>query len=148
MDKKKLPSAKKPLSGMRPASKGRGKSATKRPRKVAEPYVSKFPPIDFEKINEIPEVSMTVRLDQMRTEGYFFDLKLPINMTFRKVIEKINERHGNSCHNIRIFLSDKKPLDNFIYRTFKELGIKPGENFTLYYEYEPAIHPLLEAGLV
>lgn len=149
---KKIPSAKKPSSSRsRPLSKGRGKSAGKKPKKVAEPFVSKYNLIDFEKAKEVPEITLTVKFDQVRTEGFFYDMKLPINMTLRKAMEKINEKHMNSCHNIRIFIlenSAKKYMDNLTYKTFKDLGIKPGDNLNLYYEYEPAIHPLLEAGLV
>lgn len=35
-----------------------------------------------------------------------------------------------------------------MYKTFKELGIKPGDSLNLFYEYEPIKHALLEAGLV
>jgi hypothetical protein len=139
---------KKAMSSSRPQSKG---GAVKRIRKPAEPFVSKYSPIDYDKIKEIPELPLTIRLDQ-GLSNFVFETKVPINMTLKKVMDIINEKHGGACHNIRIFLveknSNKKYMDVFTYYTFKELGIQPTENLTLYYEYEPAVHPLLEAGLV
>jgi hypothetical protein len=154
MDKKKTSSAKKSSSsrtGSRPASKNskpRNKSSKRNAKKV-DNFISKYPTIDYEKLLEVPEVSLTIKYDQNRSES--FDIKLPINFTLRKVKEKINERNGNSLHNIKIFLlenSVKKYMEIFSFHTFKQLGIKPGENINLFYEFEPAVHPLLEAGSV
>ncbi len=75
---------------------------------------------------------------------------MKINQTFRKVKEIINEHNGNALHQIRLFLienSVKRYIDNLTYQSFKQIGIQ-GDSLTLYYEYEPSIHPLLEAGQV
>jgi hypothetical protein len=139
----------KSTKGTRPISTKKGNSG-KRPKKAAEPYVNKYPPIDFNKLKEVPEISVSVKLDQGKADKAL-EFKIPITMTLRKVIEKINEKHCNSCSNIRVYLvenSQKKYMDVFTYKTFKELDITPGENLNLFYEYEPIKHPLLEAGLV
>ena len=124
-------------------------SANKSP--IIEQEISKYRAIDYEKLKEIPEITLTIKLDQSRMDGSTFEIKMGINLTIRKVLEKINERHCNSCKNIKIYLienSQKKYMDIVTYKTFEELGFKGGENLNFFYEYEPFKHPLLEAGLV
>ena len=136
------------MAGKKPKS-GKPKSG-KKGKKLAEPFVSKYPIIDYDKIKEVPEVLLNIRLDQ-GLSSYMSEIKIPITMTLSKIIERINERHGNSCHNIKTFIienSSRMYMDLYKYKTFKEIGSQFGENLTLYYEYEPAIHPILEAGLV
>jgi len=146
---------KKPSSGQnsRPLSKSsntRGKSAKKsKVLKKQDNFVSKYPPIDYDKLLEVQEVLLQIKNDQNRSET--FDLKVSINMTLRKVKEKINERYGNSLHQIKIYLfenSVKKNMEVFTYQTLKQLGLKAGDNINIYYEYEPEIHPLLESGWI
>jgi hypothetical protein len=132
------------------SAKKRGVSA-KKPRKAPEPFASKYREIDYDEVQKVSEILLIIRLDQLRNESGFFELKIPLTATLSKVAEKINQRHRNSCKNIRIYVvqdSQKKYMDVFFYKTFSELGLKAGENLNLYYEYEPVKHPLLEAGLV
>lgn len=115
MDKKKT-SAKKKSAGKRPGSspKAGGKK-----KKGIEQIVSKYPPIDFAKLKEIQEVSLSIRLDQARADSTTLDLKIPLTYTLRKVIEKINEKHNNSCHNIRIYLVENSSKNIWIYLCIK-----------------------------
>ena len=74
---------------------------------------------------------------------------VPIDFSFNKIKEIIQAKHKFSCGNLRLYIlegQEKKYLDNVICRTFKELGIT-AEKFTLYYEVEPFVHPMLEASL-
>jgi hypothetical protein len=141
--KKKSASGKKPGSG----KIGSGKKA----KKVPEPFISKYPPVNYEKLNEVPEVSLAIRMDG-GLNNIIHEMKIPINWTLNRLIEKINEKHENSCHNMRIFIienANRKYLDSLRFKTFKEIGItSEKETLTLYYEFEPAVHPVLEAGLV
>ena len=41
---------------------------------------------------------------------------------------------------------EKKYLDNLEYKTFQELGFN-GSSFVLFFEFEPFVHPTLEAIL-
>ena len=74
---------------------------------------------------------------------------VPIDFSFNKIKDIIQAKHKFSCGNLRLYIlegQEKKYLDNVICRTFKELGIT-AEKFTLYYEFEPFVHPMLEASL-
>ena len=64
--------------------------------------------------------------------------------------EKIQEKHGFSCSNLRLYImegTEKKYLDAIMCRTFQELGIN-AEKFSLFYEFDPFVHPMLEASLI
>jgi hypothetical protein len=118
--------------------------------KVVEPFISKYPPVEYDKAKEVPDITIVFRLDQ-GLNNFSTEVKISITSTLNKIIEKINEKHGNSCHNIKIFMIDnaeRKYLENLKFKTFKEIGVKPNEIVNLYYEFEPSVHPLLEAGLV
>ena len=43
--------------------------------------------------------------------------------------------------------TEKKYLDAIMCRTFQELGIN-AEKFSLFYEFDPFVHPMLEASLI
>ena len=148
MDKKKK-STKPSSATNRPDSK-KSKSPKKKTKKTTEAFMSKYPPIDYEKIKEIPDVTIAIRLDQGQS-NFMYDVKFPINTSIRKVKERINEKHGNACHNIKLYVienSNKQYIDALSSSTLKDLGINPNETLTLHYEFEPSIHPLLEAGLI
>lgn len=122
-----------------------------KPKKVVEIIPSKYRPLNYEAALEIPEIYLSIKFDQNRFDTTSLDVKIGIDMTIRKVIEIINEKHNFSCKSVKIYIIEdgsKKYMDVFLYKSFKELGIKPGETLNLFYEYEPVKHPLLEAGLV
>jgi hypothetical protein len=141
MDKKK--------KGKKPGSAKIG--SAKKAKKAADTFISKYPPIDFEKLKEISEVPLVIRMDGS-LNNIVFEMKIPINWTLNRLIEKINEKHGNACHNIKIFIIEnakRKYMDSLRFKTFKEIGItSEKDSLTLYYEFEPSVHPFLEAGLV
>lgn len=134
------------MAGKKPKS---GKKTSKK-TKVVEPFISKYPPVEYEKAKEVPDITIVFRLDQ-GLNNLPTEVKIPLTSTLNKIIEKINEKHVNSCHNIKIFMienAERKYLEEMRFKTFKEIGVKPNEVVNLYYEFEPSIHPLLEAGLV
>ncbi len=135
---------KKSASGKKPGS-------AKKAKKAPEPFISKYPPVNYEKLNEIPEVPLSIRMDG-GLNNIIHEMKIPINWTLNRLIEKINEKHSNACHNLRIYIienANRKYMDSLRFKTFKEIGItSEKETLTFYYEYEPAVHPVLEAGLV
>ena len=72
-----------------------------------------------------------------------------MDYSFNKIKELIQEKHGSSCGRLRLFMRDensgeKKYLDNLEYKTFQELEIS-GSNFVVFFEFEPFVHPTLEA---
>jgi hypothetical protein len=152
----KAPSAKKPPSA-RPMAFLNKKGNSAKTRKKPEPYVSKYPEINFEKLKEVPSISVSVKNESIRSESGMFEIKLPVNMTLKKIIDVLNERHCYSCKNLRLYMrkntntdansSDKNYLDSVLFKTFSEFGIS-GDSLLIYYEFEPINHPLLESGQV
>ncbi len=127
----------------------RSKVQSSKKRKI-EPFVSKFPPIDFDKFKTTPEVSVIVRAEQSRSDFNYLELKLSSDRTIKNIIDKIKEKHCSSTHNIKIYIienSQKKYLNNHLFKTFQDLKVSHNEIFNVFYEYEPVENPLLTAGL-
>jgi hypothetical protein len=146
MEKKKR--IKSPYSGVFPK---RSKSKKSIKKKKAEPFLSKYPSIDYEKIKIIPEITVIIKFDQARSDFNAIELKIPSNKLIKNVVDKIYEKHCHSCHNVKIFVlesSQKKYLNDVMFKTFEELKISLSDNFNVFYEYEPVENPILEAGLV
>jgi len=120
-------------------------------KKNIEPFVSKYPPIDFDKYKTAPEISVIVRSEQARSDFNYLELKLSVDRTIKNIIDKIKERHCSSTHNMKIYTvenSQKKYLNNHLYETFQDLKISHTEIFNVFYEYDPVESPVLTAGLV
>ena len=76
---------------------------------------------------------------------------IPMDYSFNKIKELIQQKHGSSCGNLRLFMRDensgeKQYLDNLECKTFQELGFD-GTSCVVYFEFEPFVHPTLEAIL-
>jgi hypothetical protein len=148
MDKKKVkknPSS-KPSSAKRPTSNT--KKSGKKGKKQIEPYVSRYPPIDYDILKQVPEVSLEISMELGKS---CIKEKVPITTTFNRIIEIIGNHHCNACHNIRLYVienSQRRYLDVLRFFTLKDFDIKTDQIYQLYYEYEPIAHPMLEAGLV
>lgn len=130
----------------RSKSKGRKKA-----KKKIEPFISKYPAIDYEKAKSIPLITVLIKFEQAKSDFHTIEYKFPSNMILKNLFDKINERHCNSCRNLKIYMivnSQKKYLNDHMYKAFGDLKISPLENFYLIYEYEPVESPILEAGLV
>jgi hypothetical protein len=75
------------------------------------------------------------------------EISLPVNATLIKLAEIINEKSNKACKNIIFYNETRdKNLNKLMHMTFQQLGLS-GE-LTLYYEFMPTLHPILEAGLV
>jgi len=139
---------KSPFSGV---STKRSKSKKSKKKKKAEPFVSKYNPIEYEKIKIIPEITVIIKFDQARSDFNAIEIKIPSNKLIKNIVDKIYEKHCYSCHNVKIFVlenSQKKYLNDVLFKTFEELKLSLSDNFNVFYEYEPVENPLLEAGLV
>ena len=131
-------------------SKSRKTSAKKggKKKKVVV-YQSKYPYLDMDKLKQVPVLNWIARLSNAKG-GEMIEGTVPMDYSFNKIKEKIQEKHSNSCSNLRLFImegNEKKYLDAIMCKTFLELGINT-EKFSLFYEFEPFVHPMLEAGLI
>ena len=124
------------------------KETGKKKKKKQAVYNYKYPQLDFEKLKQVPTLNFMARNLNSRASD-IIEGSVPIDFSFNKIKEIIQAKHKFSCGNLRLYIlegQEKKYLDNVICRTFKELGIT-AEKFTLYYEFEPFVHPMLEASL-
>lgn len=123
----------------------------KKAKKKAEPFVSKYPPIDYNKIHSIEKIDLSIQLDQVLTEYKNIDISVPTNITLGKVAQIINEKNNMACKNIKLYFITKElelqSLDNFMDKTFIDLGIsKKDSPLTMYYSFEAVQNQLLLAG--
>ena len=124
------------------------KGTGKKKKKKQAVYNYKYPQLDFEKLKQVPTLNFMARNLNSRASD-IIEGSVLIDFSFNKIKEIIQAKHKYSCGNLRLYIlegQEKKYLDNVICRTFKELGIT-AEKFTLYYEFEPFVHPMLEASL-
>ena len=124
------------------------KGTGKKKKKKQAVYNYKYPQLDFEKLKQVPTLNFMARNLNSRASD-IIEGSVPIDFSFNKIKEIIQAKHKYSCGNLRLYIlegQEKKYLDNVICRTFKELGIT-AEKFNLYYEFEPFVHPMLEASL-
>jgi hypothetical protein len=145
MDKKK-PSSKpssKPGSAKNPSSKGK---SMKKSKKSNDPYISKYPPINYNL--DIPFTTLEIKMEVGKS---CIREKVPISTTFNRLIEMISKHHANACHNIRLYVienSQRKYLDDLRFYTLKDFDVKSDQIYQLFYDFEPIVHPMLEAGSV
>ena len=128
---------------MKKSKSVRGKKDKK--KKEKEPFISKYAPVDYEKLRFIPDVKLTIKLGNIKSESSTFEVKLPENATVSRIKDVINDKHNGACSNIILYidLTDKsKNLEKVLNKRLHEIGIV-GE-FNIYYEFEPIKHPLLE----
>lgn len=127
---------------MKKAKKSK-KNGKKKKEKI--PFVSKYAPVDYEQLMMIPKVKLTIKLNNIKSESSLFEANIPENSTVARIKEIINEKHGGSCNNIRMYLdsSDKtKSLEGLNNKSLNEIGLT-GE-INIFYEFDPIKHPLLE----
>jgi len=114
-------------------------------KKEKEPFISKYAPVDYEKLMTIPKTKLTIKLANIKSENSTFEEYISETSTVSRIKEVINEKHSGSCSNIRLLLdlNDKnKTLENVLSKQLKDVGLV-GE-CTIFYEFDPIIHPLLE----
>ena len=117
-------------------------------KKAPKPYDYKYGEYDFEKLKIVPTINFIARNNNLKNSG---EIKgtIPIDFSFYKIKELIEEKHKYSCKNLRLYMlegQEKKYFDNILYRTFKDLEIVT-DTLTIYYEFEPFCHPTLEGSI-
>lgn len=122
----------------------KGKKSKKK-KKVKEPFISKYAPVDYEKLMFIPKTKLTIKLISLKSENSTFEAFINENNTVSRIKEVINEKHGGACSNIRLYmiLNEKNiTLENDLNKQLKDVGLVGECN--ILYEFDPIIHPLLE----
>jgi len=120
-----------------------GKKSKK--KKEKEPFVSKYAPVDYDQLMFVPKTKLTIKLANIKSEHSTFEALITENSTVFRIKEVINEKHGGSCANIRLYydLTDKnKTLEKDLNKQLKEVGLIGECN--VFYEFDPIQHPLLE----
>ena len=128
------------------------KGGKKKKKKEKPPYNYKYPQLNYEELSKVPMLSFTAKNGSLKNSNDdIVTGSVPMDYSFNKIKELIQLKHGSSCGNLRLFMKDdntgeKKYFDNVEFKTFQELGFH-GTNFTLFFEFEPFVHPTLEAIL-
>ena len=128
------------------------KGGKKKKKKEKPPYNYKYPQLNYEELKKVPMLSFTAKNGSLKTSNDdIVTGTVPMDYSFNKIKELIQLKHGASCGNLRLFMKDdntgeKKYFDNVEYKTFQELGFT-GTSFNLFFEFEPFVHPTLEAIL-
>ena len=128
------------------------KGGKKKKKKEKPPYNYKYPQLNYEELKKVPMLSFTAKNGSLKNSNDdIVTGTVPMDYSFNKIKELIQLKHGASCGNLRLFMKDdntgeKKYFDNVEYKTFQELGFT-GTSFNLFFEFEPFVHPTLEAIL-
>ena len=128
------------------------KGGKKKKKKEKPPYNYKYPQLNYEELKKVPMLTFTAKNGSLKNSNDdIVTGTVPMDYSFNKIKELIQLKHGASCGNLRLFMKDdntgeKKYFDNVEYKTFQELGFT-GTSFNLFFEFEPFVHPTLEAIL-
>ena len=128
------------------------KGGKKKKKKEKPPYNYKYPQLNYEELKKVPMLTFTAKNGSLKNSNDdIVTGTIPMDYSFNKIKELIQLKHGASCGNLRLFMKDdntgeKKYFDNVEYKTFQELGFT-GTSFNLFFEFEPFVHPTLEAIL-
>ena len=128
------------------------KKGKKKKKKEKPPYNYKYPQLNIEELRKVPMFNFTAKNGSLKNSNDDVVMgSIPMDYSFNKIKELIQQKHGSSCGNLRLFMRDensgeKQYLDNLECKTFQELGFN-GASFVLFFEFEPFVHPTLEAIL-
>ena len=124
----------------------------KKKKKEKPPYNYKYPQLNYEELKKVPMFNFTAKNASLKNSNDdILTGSIPIDYSFNKIKELIQQKHGYSCRNLKLFMKDdnsgeKIYLDGVEYKTFKDLGFN-GAGFVVFFEFEPFVHPTLEAIL-
>ena len=124
----------------------------KKKKKEKPPYNYKYPQLNYEELKKVPLFNFTAKNGSLKNSNDdIVTGSIPMDYSFNKIKELIQQKHGSSCRNLRLFMEDtnsgeKKFLDDLEYKTFQDMGFINSE-LNIYFEFEPFVHPTLEAIL-
>ena len=124
----------------------------KKKKKEKPPYNYKYPQLNYEELKKVPMFNFTAKNASLKNSNDdILTGSIPIDYSFNKIKELIQQKHGSSCGNLKLFMKDdnsgeKKYLDKLECKTLQELGFN-ASSVVLYFEFEPFVHPTLEAIL-
>ena len=128
------------------------KGGKKKKKKEKPPYNYKYPQLNYEELKKVPLFNFTAKNGSLKNSNDdIVTGSIPADYSFNKIKELIQQKHGDSCGNLRLYMKDdntgeKKYLDKLEYKTFQELGFN-NASLILFFEFEPFAHPTLEAIL-
>ena len=124
----------------------------KKKKKEKPPYNYKYPQLNYEELKKVPLFNFTAKNGSLKNSNDdIVTGSVPMDYSFNKIKELIQQKHGFSCSNLRLYMKndntgEKQYLDNLEFKPFQELGFN-GTNILLFFEFEPFAHPTLEAIL-
>ena len=124
----------------------------KKKKKEKPPYNYKYPQLNYEELKKVPLFNFTAKNGSLKNSNDdIVTGSIPMDYSFNKIKELIQQKHGGSCGNLRLYMRDdtsgeKKYLDQLECKTLQELGFN-ASSVVLYFEFEPFVHPTLEAIL-
>ena len=128
------------------------KGGKKKKKKEKPPYNYKYPQLNYEELKKVPMLNFTAKNGSLKNSNDdIVTGSIPNDYSINKIKELIQQKHGNSCGNLRLFVKDentgeKNYFDSVEHKTFQELGFK-STNLVLFFEFDPFVHPTLEAIL-
>ena len=124
----------------------------KKKKKEKPPYNYKYPQLNYEELKKVPSINFTAKNGSLKNSNDdIVTGTIPMDYSFNKIKELIQQKHGGSCGNLKLYMRDdnsgvKRYFDNLEYQTLQEIGFN-ATNIVLYFEFEPFVHPTLEAIL-
>ena len=124
----------------------------KKKKKEKPPYNYKYPQLNYEELKKVPLFNFTAKNGSLKNSNDdIVTGSIPMDYSFNKIKELIQQKHGGSCGNLRLYMRDdnsgeKKYLDQLECKTLQELGFN-ASSVVLYFEFVPFVHPTLEAIL-
>ena len=124
----------------------------KKKKKEKPPYNYKYPQLNYEELKKVPLFNFTAKNGSLKNSNDdIVTGSIPMDYSFNKIKELIQQKHGGSCGNLKLYMRDdnsgeKRYFDKLESKTLQEIGIN-ATNLVLYFEFEPFVHPTLEAIL-
>ena len=124
----------------------------KKKKKEKPPYNYKYPQLNYEELKKVPLINFTAKNGSLKNSNDdIVTGSIPMDYSFNKIKELIQQKHGGSCGNLKLYMRDdnsgeKRYFDKLESKTLQEIGIN-ATNLVLYFEFEPFVHPTLEAIL-
>ena len=91
------------------------KGGKKKKKKEKPPYNYKYPQLNYEELKKVPLFNFTAKNGSLKNSNDdIVTGSIPIDYSVNKIKELIQQKHGNSCGNLRLFIKDENTGETWL----------------------------------